>query len=210
MIWYSGMHCYSTWLIEVGEDLFFILYSQQYQSRRMMTLHWNTQHQTQWIEEIRDWTLQWFWYSGMHNHPVSLIEVEEELSLSSFTQSIPITENEVAPLKQYLPKSMDRSEVSFVITSALASLNALSPNLTDWSWGSPSHQFTYSVLPIKANESAELKQFSPISTVSSASNSVNLNDVADWNALLLILNDFNDFISTLLFQQFMVTLYYNR
>ena len=67
----------------------------------------------------------------MHNHPVSLIEVEEELSLSSFTQSIPITENEVAPLKQYLPKSMDRSEVSFVITSALASLNALSPNLTD-------------------------------------------------------------------------------
>ena len=67
----------------------------------------------------------------MHNHPVSLIEVEEVLSLSSFTQSIPITENEVAPLKQYLAKSMDRSEVSFVITSTLASLNALSPNLTD-------------------------------------------------------------------------------
>ena len=39
-------------------------------------------------------------YNGMHNHPVSLTEVEEELSLSSFSQSIPITENEVAPLKQ--------------------------------------------------------------------------------------------------------------
>ena len=167
--------------------------------------NWNKNHQTQWIEEKWDLTLQMIWYSGMHNHPVWLIEVEEELSLSSFTQSIPITENEVAPLKQYLPKSMERIEVRFVITSALASLNALSPNLIDWSWGSPSHQFTYSVLPIKANESAKLKQFSPISTVSSASNSVNLNDFADWNALLLILNDLSDFISTPLFQQFMDT-----
>ena len=60
----------------------------------------------------------------MHNHPVSLIEVEEELSLSSFTQSIPITENEVAPLKQYLPKSMERIEVRFDIANDPVLLNA--------------------------------------------------------------------------------------
>ena len=34
-----------------------------------------------------------------------------------------------------------------------------------------------------------MKQFSPISTVSSASNSVNSKDFADWNALLLKLID---------------------
>ena len=86
MTWYSGMHCYSTWLTEVEEDLFFILYSQQYQSRRRRLLHWNTQHQTQWIEEKWDLTFQMIWFHGMHNHPVWLIEVEEDLFLISFFQ----------------------------------------------------------------------------------------------------------------------------
>ena len=100
MIRLNGMHNHPVWLIEVEEELFLNSFIQLYQSTRMMMHHRNTHHQTQWILEIRDWTIQWFWYSGMHNHPVWLIEVEEELFLSSFTQSIPITENEVAPLKQ--------------------------------------------------------------------------------------------------------------
>ena len=120
--------------------------------------------------------------------------------------TLPINENDDAPLepfsppKQLWPMSINWRAVRFDISNDLVFLNALPPNLTDWSWGNPSHQLIYSVLPIKMNESAELKQFSPISTVSSASNSVNSNDFVDWNTLLLILNDRNDFISTPLFQ----------
>lgn len=48
---------------------------------------------------------------------------------------------------------------------------------------------------LKENDDVPLKQSSPISTVSSASNSISSNEFADWNALLMILIDLNDFIS---------------
>ena len=97
MIWYSGMLHYPIWLIEVEEDLFLISFIQLYQSTRMMMLHHvlyhnclrshrNTTDQTQWIQEKWDLTLKMIWYSRMHNHPVWLIGVEEDLFLTSFIQ----------------------------------------------------------------------------------------------------------------------------
>ena len=86
MIRYSGMHHYPIWLIEVEEDLLFISFIQQYQSMRMMMLHRNTPDQTQQIEEKWDLTLQMFRYYGMHNYPVWLIEVEEDLFITPFIQ----------------------------------------------------------------------------------------------------------------------------
>ena len=62
-------------------------------------------------------------------------------------------------------------------------------------------------MPLQENDDVSLKQSSPIKIDASASNSVNSNDFADWNALLLILNDFNDFISTPLLQQLTDTRY---
>ena len=53
-------------------------------------------------------------------------------------------------------------------------------------------------MPLKENDDVSLKQSSPITIDASASNSVNSNDFADWNALLLILNDFNEFSSIVL------------
>ena len=81
MIWQHGMQDHPVWLIEVEEDLFLISFTQIYQSTRMMMPHKNTTHQTQWIEEKWDLTLQMIWYYWMHNHPVWLIEVEEDLFL---------------------------------------------------------------------------------------------------------------------------------
>ena len=52
----------------------------------MRMLHRNTTDQTQWIEEKWDLTLQMIRFLGMHNHPVWLIEVEEDLFLISFIQ----------------------------------------------------------------------------------------------------------------------------
>ena len=46
----------------------------------------NNYNQTQWIEEKGDLTLQMISQHGMHNHPVWLIEVEEDLFLISFFQ----------------------------------------------------------------------------------------------------------------------------
>ena len=89
--WYSGMLHHPVWLIEVEEDLFLTTLFQLYQSKRMMMPNWNNQHQTQWIQEKWDWTIQWFWYSGMLHHPVWLIEVEEDLFLISFILHYPLT-----------------------------------------------------------------------------------------------------------------------
>ena len=75
---------YPVWLIEVEEDLFLNSFTQIYQSARMMVLHRNN-HQTQWIEEKWDLTLQMIWQHGMLHHPVWLIEVEEDLFVNSFT-----------------------------------------------------------------------------------------------------------------------------
>ena len=86
MIWYNGMHHHPVWLIEVEEDLFLNSFFQLYQSMRMMMLHWNTTHQTQWIEEKWDLTLQMIRFHGMLYHPVWLIEVEEDLFLTPFIQ----------------------------------------------------------------------------------------------------------------------------
>ena len=88
---------YPVWLIEVEVDLFLNPFIQLYQSTRMMMLrhiicqirlrnHRNTTHQTQWIQEKWDLTLQMIWFLGMHNHPIWLIEVEEDLFIISFTQ----------------------------------------------------------------------------------------------------------------------------
>ena len=88
MIWHIGMHYFQTPLIEVEEDLLFIIIIHSYQLMRMMTSlvyhHGNTPGQTQWIEEKWDLTLQMIWYFGMHNHPIWLIEVEEDLFLTPF------------------------------------------------------------------------------------------------------------------------------
>ena len=83
---YHRMHHHPVWLIEVEEDLFLTSFIQLYQSARMMMPNWNNNHQTQWIEEKWDLTLQMFRYNGMHYNPVWLIEVEEDLFLISFTQ----------------------------------------------------------------------------------------------------------------------------
>ena len=48
--------------------------------------HRNTTDQTQWIQEKWDLTLQMMWYNGMHNYPIWLIEVEQDLFLISYTQ----------------------------------------------------------------------------------------------------------------------------
>ena len=71
------------WLIEVEEDLFLISFFQLYQSTRMTLPQWNTNRRTQWIEEKWDLTMQMIWYTGMHYYPVWLIEVEEDLFLTS-------------------------------------------------------------------------------------------------------------------------------
>ena len=90
MIWYSWMHNHPFWLIEVEEDLFINSFTQLYQSTRMMMLrhcscnHRNTTDHTQWIQEKWDLTLQMIRYYWMHNHPVWLIEVEEDLFLTPF------------------------------------------------------------------------------------------------------------------------------
>ena len=86
MIWYYRMHYYPVWLIEVEEDLFLNSFILQYQSTRMMMPNRNNHHQTQWIEEKWDLTLQMIWYSRMHYYPVWLIEVWEDLFINSFTQ----------------------------------------------------------------------------------------------------------------------------
>ena len=86
MIRYTGMLHHPVWLIEVEEDLFLTSFIQLYQSKRMMMPHWNTHHQTQWIQEKWDLTLKMIWYYRMHHHPVWLIEVEEDLFLTSFFQ----------------------------------------------------------------------------------------------------------------------------
>ena len=81
------MHYYPIWLIEVEEDLFLTPFFQLYQSTRMMMpYNRNTTHQTQWIEEKWDLTLQMIWHHRMHNHPVWLIEVEEDLFITPFIQ----------------------------------------------------------------------------------------------------------------------------
>ena len=80
------MHHHPVWLTEVVEDLFVTPFTQLYQSTRMMTLHRNNHHRTQWIEEKRDLTLQMIRFYWMLHHPVSLIEVEEDLFLTSFYQ----------------------------------------------------------------------------------------------------------------------------
>ena len=54
-------------------------------------------------------------------------------------------------------------------------------------------------MPLKENDDVPLKQSSPISIDSSASSSIISNEFADWNALLMILNDLSDFISTQLY-----------
>ena len=77
---------YPVWLIEVEEDLFLNSFTQLYQSARMMMPNWNTTYQSRWIEEKGDLTLQMIGFSRMHNHPFWLIEVEEDLFLTSFTQ----------------------------------------------------------------------------------------------------------------------------
>ena len=87
MMWYNWMLYHPVWLIEVEEDLLLTPFSQLYQSTRMMVPIWNTTHRTQWIQEKWDLTLQMILYSGMHNHPVWLIEVGEVLRISSLTQS---------------------------------------------------------------------------------------------------------------------------
>ena len=46
----------------------------------------NNNHRSQWIEEKWDLTLQMIRYYWMHYHPVWLIEVEEDLFLTSFIQ----------------------------------------------------------------------------------------------------------------------------
>ena len=81
------MHQHPIWLIEVEEDLFLTPFFQFYQSTRMMMpYNRNTTHQTQWIEEKWDLTLQMIWHHRMHNHPVWLIEVEEDLFITPFIQ----------------------------------------------------------------------------------------------------------------------------
>ena len=215
MIWQHGMLHYPVWLIEVEEDLFLTSFFLLYQSTRMMTLHShrnhrNTHHQTRWIEGKWDLTLQMIWFSGMLHHPVWLIEVEEDLFLNPFIKQYQST-------RMMMPNWNNNHQTQWIEEKWDLTLQMI------WYYRMHHHlvwlieveedlflNSLNSVLPIKANELVELKQFSPISTVSSASNSVNSNDFADWNALLLILNDFNDFISTSLFQQFMVTHYYNR
>ena len=91
MIWYTGMHYYPVWLIEAEEDLFLTSFIQLYQSKRMTLPNWNMNHQTQWIEEKWDLTLQMILYNGMHRHPVWLIEVEEDLHVISFILQYPLT-----------------------------------------------------------------------------------------------------------------------
>ena len=86
MIWYTGMHNHPVWLIEVEKDLFLTPFFQLYQSTRMMAPNRNNHHRTQWIEEKWDLTLQLLRYYGMHHYPVWLIEVEEDLFLTPFTQ----------------------------------------------------------------------------------------------------------------------------
>ena len=91
MIWYSETLYHPVWLIEVEEDLFLTPFTQLYQSTRMMPLrysshHQNTTDQTQGIQEKWDLTFQMIWYSETLYHPVWLIEVEEDLFLTSFTQ----------------------------------------------------------------------------------------------------------------------------
>ena len=87
MIRYNWMLYHPVWLIEVEEDLFLNSFTQLYQSTRMMMPNRNTTDRTRWIEEKWDLTLQMILYSGMHNHPVWLIEVGEVLRISSLTQS---------------------------------------------------------------------------------------------------------------------------
>ena len=91
MIRYNGMLHYPVWLIGVEEDLLLNSFIQLYQSTRMMMPIWNTHHRSQWIQEKWDLTLQMIRYSWMHNHPVWLIEVEEDLFLISFIQQCPLT-----------------------------------------------------------------------------------------------------------------------
>ena len=86
MILFSRMHNHPVWLIEVEEDLFLTTLFQLYQSTRTMMYNRNTEHQTQWIEEKWDLTLQMIRYFGMLYHPVWLIEVEVDLFLISFFQ----------------------------------------------------------------------------------------------------------------------------
>ena len=52
-------------------------------------------------------------------------------------------------------------------------------------------------MPLNDNDDVPLKQSSPISIDSSDSNCVKLNELADWNAVVFRLNDFNDVISIL-------------
>ena len=222
MIRYNGMLHYPVWLIEVEEDLFLISFFQQYQSTRMMLPHWNTNHRTQWIEEKWDLTLQMIWQHGMLYHPVWLIEVEEDLFITPFFQLYQSTRMMMLHLsilfyfhRRYHWNTTDQTQWIEEKWDLTLQMIWYSGMLHHPVWLIEVEEDLFlnsfnSVLPIKANELVELKQFSPISTVSSASNSVNSNDVADWNALLLILNDLSDFISTPLFQRLMVTLYYNR
>ena len=86
MIWYTGMHYYPIWLIEGEEDLFITPFIQLYQSTRMTLPQWNTNRRTQWIEEKWDLTLQMIWYYWMLYYPIWLIEVEEDLFITPFTQ----------------------------------------------------------------------------------------------------------------------------
>ena len=93
MIWFSRMHNHPIWLIEEEEDLFLFSFFQLYQSERMMMPlpeniyhHQNTTDRTQWIEGKWDLTFQMISYTGMHNYPIWLIEVQEDLFLISFFQ----------------------------------------------------------------------------------------------------------------------------
>ena len=86
IIRYHGMHYYPIWLIEAEEDLFLISFIQLYQSTIITLPNWNMNHQTQWIEEKGDLTLQMIWFSRMLHYPIWLIEAEEDLFLISIFQ----------------------------------------------------------------------------------------------------------------------------
>ena len=140
----------------------------------------------------------------------SLTDWSRGRSISHFIHSIiPISENDDAPLKQFWPNSMDWREVRFDIANDLVLRNASLPSLTDWSRGRSITYVTDSTIPINENDVDLEKHLSLISTASSASDVVILNDFADLKASL-VLNDLNDFISKVPYKYYTDTLYHNR
>lgn len=103
----------------------------------------------------------------------------------------------VLPLKHPWPISMDWREVKSNISNDVVIWNELSPSLTDWRLGRSIHQQYQSFTLVIENDDVPLKQLTPISIDSSDSNCVKLNELADWNAVVFRLNDFNDVISIL-------------